>query len=68
MTDMVPYMSGFLREHMPRHRNASLHTIASYADSFMLLVLYAAGRRVQVSQCAMRVDCLQGVSVSRLFL
>ena len=38
MTDLAPHMSGFLREHLPRNRNASRHTIASYADSFMLLV------------------------------
>ncbi len=43
MTDLAPHMSGFLREHLPRNRNASRHTIASYADSFMLLVRYAAG-------------------------
>ena len=41
---MAPYVSGFLRRHMPRHRNASLNTIASYADSFMLLVSYGASR------------------------
>ena len=44
MTDLAPHVSGFLREHMPRRRNASRHTIASYADSLMLLVCHVAGR------------------------
>ena len=42
MTDLAPHLSGFLREHMPRQRNASRHTVASYADSLMLLVCYVA--------------------------
>ena len=42
MTNLAPHVSGFLREHMPRQRNASRHTIASYADSLMLLVRYIA--------------------------
>ena len=42
MTNLAPHVSGFLREHMPRQRNASRHTIASYADSLILLVRYIA--------------------------
>ncbi|MYK32940.1 MAG: integrase, partial [Boseongicola sp. SB0670_bin_30] len=42
MTDLAPHVSGFLREHLPRQRNASRHTIASYSDSLLLLVCYVA--------------------------
>ncbi len=42
MTDLAPHISGFLREHLPRQRNASRHTVASYSDSLMLLVCYVA--------------------------
>lgn len=44
MTDLAPHVSGFLREHLPRQRNASRRTIASYADSLMLLARHVAGR------------------------
>ena len=33
MTDLAPHMSGFLREHMPRQRNASRHTYARTCGS-----------------------------------
>lgn len=57
MTDLAPHVSGFLREHMPRHRNASRHTVASYADSLMLLVRHA-GDRLAVRPCAVAVEQL----------
>ena len=44
MTELAPCLSAFLREHLPRQRNASRHTVASYADSFMLLIGFAAER------------------------
>ncbi len=44
MTELAPCLSAFLREHLPRQRNASRHTVASYADSFMLLLGFAADR------------------------
>ena len=44
MTDLAPHLSAFLRQHLPRVCNASRHTVASYADSFMLLVRFAAER------------------------
>ena len=44
MTELAPHLSAFLRQHLPRVCNASRHTIASYADSFILLVRFAAGR------------------------
>jgi site-specific recombinase XerD len=37
-------MASFLREHLPRERNASPHTVASYAHAFSLLLRYAANR------------------------
>lgn len=44
MTDLAPHLGAFLREHLPQRCNASQHTIASYADSFVLLLGFAAGR------------------------
>ena len=44
MTQLAPCLSAFLREHLPQQRNASRHTVASYADSFMLLLGFAADR------------------------
>ncbi|HEY8137026.1 MAG TPA: tyrosine-type recombinase/integrase [Methylocystis sp.] len=44
MTALAPYLARFLREHLPRERNASPHTVAAYAHSFTLLVRFAAER------------------------
>jgi site-specific recombinase XerD len=44
MTTLAPLLTTFLREHLPRERNASPHTIATYAHAFALLVRFAAGR------------------------
>lgn len=44
MTALAPHLTRFLREHLPRERNASPHTVAGYANSFMLLVRFAAER------------------------
>ena len=53
MTELAPCLSNFLREHLPRQRNASSHTIASYADSYMLLIRFAADRlRIRPSAIA----------------
>ena len=53
MTELAPCLSTFLREHLPQRRNASSHTIASYADSFMLLIRFAADRlRIRPSAIA----------------
>jgi integrase/recombinase XerD len=43
-TVLAPHLTAFLREHLPRERNASPHTVATYAHSFMLLVRFAAER------------------------
>ena len=42
MTALAPYLAAFLREHLPRDRNASPNTVATYAHCFALLVRFAA--------------------------
>jgi integrase/recombinase XerD len=44
MTALAPHLTAFLREHLPRERGASPHTVAAYAHSFTLLVRFAAER------------------------
>lgn len=44
MTALAPHLTAFLREHLPRERNASPHTVATYAHCFALLVRFAAKR------------------------
>ena len=44
MTALAPHLAAFLREHLPRERGASPHTVAAYAHSFTLLVRFAAER------------------------
>jgi integrase/recombinase XerD len=43
-TSLAPHLTAFLREHLPRERNTSPHTVATYAHSFTLLVRFAAER------------------------
>jgi integrase/recombinase XerD len=44
MTSLAPHLSGFLREHLPKERRASQHTCEAYAQSFQLLLGFAANR------------------------
>jgi len=44
MTALAPYLSTFLRDHLPKERGASQHTCEAYAQSFQLLLCFAAGR------------------------
>lgn len=44
MTALAPYLTAFLREHLPRERNASPHTVATYAHCFSLLIRFTANR------------------------
>ena len=44
MIALAPSLASFLREHLPRERNASPHTVATYAHAFGLLLRYAAER------------------------
>jgi integrase/recombinase XerD len=45
MTPLAPHLSAFLREHLPRERGASQHTIAAYAHCYRLLLTFVAERR-----------------------
>lgn len=38
MTALAPYLSAYLREHLPRDRAVSPHTVKTYANCFVLLV------------------------------
>jgi site-specific recombinase XerD len=44
MISLAPHLSGFLREHLPKERRASQHTCEAYAQSFQLLLGFAASR------------------------
>ncbi len=44
MTAIAPYLSAFLREHLPRERRASPHTCETYAYAFQLLLCFAANK------------------------
>jgi len=44
MSVLAPHLTKFLREHLPRERASSPNTISGYADTFMLLVRFAAER------------------------
>jgi site-specific recombinase XerD len=57
MTSLAPYLSAFLREHLPRERKASLHTCEAYAYSFQLLVCFAA-QQVGVKPSKLEVEHL----------
>ncbi len=57
MTALAPYISSFLREHLPKERRASPHTCEAYAHSFRLLVNFAVGR-LGVRPCRLEVEQL----------
>ncbi|MGH7080060.1 MAG: tyrosine-type recombinase/integrase [Acetobacteraceae bacterium] len=57
MTALAPYLSNFLREHLPKERRASPRTCEAYAHSFRLLVGFAA-RRVGARPCRLEVEQL----------
>jgi site-specific recombinase XerD len=44
MTPIAPHLTDFLRERLPRQRNASEHTCDSYAYAFQLLLQFASAR------------------------
>jgi|TARA_R100000501_G_scaffold17919_1_gene34788 site-specific recombinase XerD len=44
MTALSPHLAAFLRDHLPRERNVSPHTVTTYANCFALLVRFAANR------------------------
>ena len=57
MLDLARPLAAFLREHLPRDRGASPHTIASYTASFKLLAVFAA-RRHAVRPCQLQLGHL----------
>ena len=57
MTDLAPHLTAFLREHLPRDRNASPHTVATYAHCFSLLIRFAA-KRLSRRPCDLCVEDL----------
>jgi site-specific recombinase XerD len=57
MTALAPHLAAFLREHLPRERQASPHTCDAYAYSFQLLVGFAA-RRLKVKPCRLELEQL----------
>ena len=44
MTALAPHLTAFLREHLPRERAVSPHTVKTYANCFVLLVRFASDR------------------------
>ena len=44
MTALASHLAAFLRDHLPRERNVSPHTVTTYANCFALLVRFAADR------------------------
>ena len=44
MTRLAPIMQGFFTGHLMTHRHASPHTVASYRDTFKLVLAYAHQR------------------------
>ena len=57
MTDLAPQVAAFLREHLPRDRRASRHTIASYALTLQLLIGFAANR-LTIRPCRLAIEQL----------
>lgn len=56
MTVLAPHLATFLREHLPKERRASQHTCEAYAQSFQLLLGFAASQlkitpsKIQIEQ------------------
>ena len=57
MTQLATPLAAFLREHLPRDRGASRHTVESYATSFRLLATFAADRH-GIRPCTLEVGHL----------
>jgi integrase/recombinase XerD len=57
MTALAPYLSSFLREHLPKERRASQHTCESYAQAFQLLLCFAS-RRLKVKPAKIEIERL----------
>jgi integrase/recombinase XerD len=57
MTPLAPYLSSFLREHLPKERRASQHTCEAYAQAFQLLLCFAA-RRIKIKPARIEIERL----------
>ena len=57
MTRLATPLAAFLREHLPRDRGASRHTVESYTTSFRLLAAFAADRH-GIRPCRLEVGHL----------
>lgn len=57
MTELAPHIAAFLREHLPRDRRASRHTVNSYSFAFQLLVCFVA-KRLSIRPCQIAIEQL----------
>ncbi len=57
MTAIAPYLSAFLREHLPQERRASPHTCEAYAYAYQLFLCFAA-RRLNVQPSSLELEQL----------
>ncbi len=62
MSPLATHLSAFLRERLPRERDASQHTCDAYADALRLWVVFAA-RRNKVRPSALCVEHLEPSTV-----
>jgi len=62
MTTIAPYLSDFLKEHLPNTRRASLQTCESYAYAFQLLINYAA-QKFDVLPSMLELEQLDSITV-----
>jgi len=62
MKPLAPHLSYFLRERLPRERDASRHTCDAYADALRLWVVFAA-RRHRIPPSAIDVEHLEPSTV-----
>ena len=57
MAELAPPLAMFLREHLPRDRGTSRHTVESYALCFKLLVVFAADKH-GIRPCTLKIGHL----------
>lgn len=57
MTPLAPHLTAFLRERLPRERQASVHTCDAYSYAFLLLLAFAA-RRLKTQPSALMLEQL----------
>ena len=57
MTYLAPHLETFLRVYLPRDLRASVHTSASYAQSFLQFTSFAAGR-LSTEPCQIAIEQL----------